>query len=243
MAQLLPVLILRAVQEGNTVQRRRLWLAASLVGMLATSGPGAQAAVAYTQNFATGSATFTVDDPYWTDPSEDNGYIVQNSGSVPTFPDVITHAASGTSYFLFEGTTFTPPAGATEFFISPSFSVTPNTTYTVSFDLTNENNTNSAVVQPELDGTLLGSPVSAAGVYPNPGWQTFTFSWNSGASTSASLILHDYVTTGFGNDFGVDNISVASVPEPATLLVLTTGIAGLIAARGRRGKRGRRLKD
>jgi hypothetical protein len=213
----------------------RLSPAASLFGVLAIAGPAAHAAVTFSENFDTGSATFTTDNAYWTTPSEDNGSIVQNSGQVGGFPDVITHDASGNGYFLFEGTTFTPPSGATEFYISPTFSVTENTIYTVSFSLTNQNDTNNASVQPELDGTLLGSPVSAAGVYPSPGWQTFSFTWNSGSNTNAALILNDFTDTGFGNDFGIDNILVATaVPEPATLLILTTSIAGLVASRRRR---------
>jgi PEP-CTERM motif len=216
----------------------QLWLAASLVGVLVTAGPAAHAAVAFSENFDTGSATFTTDNAYWSDHGETNDYIVQNSGSVPGFSNTITHDASGTGFFLFEGTTNPVPSGSTEFYIGPTFSVAANTTYTVSFELTNQNNSNIAQVQPELDGTLLGSPVSAAGSSPAQSWQAFSFTWNSGANTSASLILHNFQAAGFGNDYGIDNLSVtsAAVPEPATLLVLTTGIAGLLTSRRRRGK-------
>jgi hypothetical protein len=216
----------------------RLWLAASLVGVLATAGPAARAAVAFSENFDTGSATFTADNPYWTDQGETNAYIVRNSASVPGFSNTIASDASGTGFFLFDGTTNPVPAGSSEFYIGPTFSVVTNTNYTVSFELTNQNNSNIAQVQPELDGTLLGSPVSAAGSSPAQGWQTFSFTWNSGSNTSASLILHNFQTAGFGNDYGIDNLSVASaaIPEPATLLVLTTGIAGLLTSRRRRGK-------
>jgi hypothetical protein len=217
----------------------RLWLPASLIGVLATAGPPAHAAIAYSQNFNTGTASFTVDNPYWLDQGgETNDYIVQNSSAVPGFSDTITNDASGSGFFLFEGTTHDPPTGATEFFISPSFSVTPNAAYTVSFELANQNNSNIAQIQPAIGGTLLGSPVSAAGPPPDTDWQTLSFTWNSGASTTASLILNDFQTQGFGNDFGIDNILVATaaIPEPATLLVLTAGVAGLLGSRRRRAK-------
>ncbi len=37
----------------------------------------ASAGTVYSQNFDTGSATFTTNDPYWTNSGEDNGYIVE----------------------------------------------------------------------------------------------------------------------------------------------------------------------
>jgi hypothetical protein len=91
-------------------------------------------------------------------------------------------------------------------------------------------------VQPEIDGSLLGSPVSPVGTFGSNGWQQFSFSWNSGANTSASLILHDFTTTTAGNDFGLDNIDVSSssVPEPSSLAFL--GVGSLAALSRRRRK-------
>ncbi len=105
------------------------------------------------------------------------------------------------------------------------------TTYTISFFLTNADTANVALVQPEIGGTLLGSPVSAVGDWGGGGWQQFSFNWNSGGfSGTTSLILHNYSASSFGNDFGVDNILVASaVPEPSSLtlaIVATLGIIG-----------------
>jgi hypothetical protein len=193
----------------------------------------ASAGTVYSQNFDTGSATFTTNDPYWTNSGEDNGYIVQTTNGIGGFGDAIPQDVSGTGYFLFDGTVDAPPSG-NEFFISPTFNVSQNTDYTVSFYLTNANDINVAQVQADLDGTLLGTPVSAAGSYtdgnPADTWQQFSFTWNSGSNSTASLILHDYTTTGDGNDFGVDAISVSSpsgAPEPGTMGLLDIALAGL----------------
>jgi hypothetical protein len=61
------------------------------------------------------------------------------------------------------------------------------------------------------------------------GWQTFNFTWNSGANTTASLILHDFTQTPIGNDFGLDNIIVnAPTPEPSTLILNRGTAVGLL---------------
>ncbi len=100
------------------------------------------------------------------------------------------------------------------------------------------------MIQPEIDGSLLGSAVSPAGYYtdgnPADQWQKFTFTWNSGSNTSASLILHNYTTTPNGNDYGVDNIQVASAtPEPSSFMVAIVGALGMIAY----GQRRRKVKN
>lgn len=202
----------------------------------------------YNQDFDSGAATFSGNSIYWTDTAYGNGFIIQSTLGAPgyagTFGASITHDVSGSGYFLFFGTGSGPADWAyNEFFIGPTFSVDAHTDYNISFYLTNADTINVALVQPEIDGTILGSAVSAGGDFTS-GWQEFTFSWNSGSNTDASLILHDLTSTAVGNDFGIDDISVTavspstppSVPEPANLSLLAvfcTATAGFLARRCR----------
>jgi hypothetical protein len=219
------------------------------VGMAAAAilcvGPApAKASTVYSQNFDSGSATFTANDPFWLDPNEANGFITQTTntnaiwpGGPDAFGNDIPNDVSGTGYFLFDGTYLYQqtasniPVGHDEFFISPTFAVTPATNYNVSFYLTDANGIAPPSVQPELDGTLLGSPVSPVGTFSSNGWQQFTFSWNSGSNASASLILHDFTTTTAGNDFGLDNIDISTVPEPSTFALVGVGSLALLSRR------------
>jgi hypothetical protein len=124
---------------------------------MAVTGP-AKADVAYSQTFDTGSAAFTVNDPFWLDNALANGFIIKTTNSGAVFGDEfggsIPQDVSGTGYFLFDGTYYyngnsgTIPAGHDEYFISPTFTVIPHTVYNVSFYLTSANGINSPSVTP-----------------------------------------------------------------------------------------------
>ncbi|MGB9454507.1 MAG: hypothetical protein WCB12_00550 [Bryobacteraceae bacterium] len=45
------------------------------------------------------------------------------------------------------------------------------------------------------------------------GWGNFTFTWNSGSSTSATLALFDLNTDTPWNDFALDDVSFAARPS------------------------------
>ncbi len=198
------------------------------------SAPALASVIVYSDNFDSGSSNFTVGNSYWSSSADCNGYIIKTTGSASVCSGVFDQAgyyiandASGNGYFLFDGTAGSAPDS--EFYISSSFAVNPNTAYTVSFDLTNADTDSPAVVQPEINGTLLGSPVGALDEFPNGyGWQEFSFTWNSGSNTTAILTLNDYTATPDGNDFGIDNILVSSsAPEPGTFGMLGGAVAAL----------------
>jgi hypothetical protein len=208
----------------------------------------ANAGSVFLETFASGSANFTANDPYWLDgPNESNGFIVQNTNSMPGWPSWISDPASipndvsGTGYFLMEGTQNYNWGGNTEFYIGPTFAVAPDTLYTVSFYATSADRILEASLQPEIDGSPLGSPVAPGTFWADyeadglpSGWQLFSFSWNSGSNTSASVILNDFNPNGSGNDFAIDDISVAAAtPEPGTLALAGLGFAAALLLRKR----------
>jgi len=218
-----------------------------LAGIAALFGSLASASTVYSQNFDTGSATFTTD-PYWAPGSNSNGAICTSTNTIGcdggAFGTEITQDETNppNGYFLFEGTGGTfPSPPQTIFFESPSFAVTTFTNYSITFFLTNANTSpagagqQNASVQADIDG-LLNSPVTANGYYSDgitgDQWQQFTFTWSSGTHTSAQLILHDFTATTVGNDFGIDGIVISSTgataPEPGTFALFSVGaLAGL----------------
>jgi hypothetical protein len=233
------------IVDGSTLMKRQSYSACVASLLLVASAVQARAGIVFSENFDTGAAVFTTNDPYWLNQASDNGYIIKttNNNAVAggSFGTDITNDVTGGGYFLFEGTGFyngagdpNIPAGNDQFYISPNFAVAPNTDYQVSFYLTNADGIANANVQPEIAGTLLGTPVSAVGDYMSKGWQQFTFTWNSGANANASLILHDFTQGTTGNDFGIDSIRVAT-PEPAGFILLSVGAFGLMLHRWRRG--------
>ncbi|MBS1565078.1 MAG: hypothetical protein JST39_11855, partial [Bacteroidetes bacterium] len=87
--------------------------------------------------------------------------------------------------------------------------VTPNTTYEYTFYLANRSNTNYARIMPAINGVALApNPVQATGD-GDRSWTKFSFTWNSGSATTADLSLLNTDTSTNGNDFAIDEISLA----------------------------------
>ncbi len=134
-----------------------------------------------------------------------NGRIVS---TITASYGTISAPQAGT-YFLYENTN-SAFSGGEEVWGSPSVTVTQNTNYTFSFYLANQDTISVATIQPMVNGTNLGTTISATGTNT---WEKFTLTWNSGSSTAAVFQLNNTNQAGDGNDFGVDSILV-TVPEP-----------------------------
>jgi hypothetical protein len=88
-----------------------------------------------------------------------------------------------------------------------------------------------------VNGVQIGSTYM---VPPQGGnWSQFSATWNSGTAMTATIQIFDQNTAFAGNDFALDDLSFASVPEPAGLVLLGTGAVGLLSYTARRRARPR----
>ncbi len=111
---------------------------------------------------------------------------------------------------------------------SQTISLTPNTSYHFSAYATSWGQLGNGIdPSPSTlvflrDGVQAGTLALSA---QNGQWSNFGFDFNSGASTSSVFAIRDSNTVFVGNDFALDDLSVALLPEPqAASLIIPFGL-------------------
>jgi gliding motility-associated-like protein len=116
-------------------------------------------------------------------------------------PCTATGTASGGNYMIVDGSTGN---GGNDLVWGQNIPVLPNLTYTFSFWLQTIALPNAAQIEVSINGAAIGTSLAPN---TNCDWKLVTFTWNSGASTTANIAMFDKTILNNGNDFGLDDIS------------------------------------
>lgn len=171
-------------------------------------------------DFSAGNTGFTTDYTYnATSLIQEGVYTITSDASLqhPYFHGT-DHTKPGTGLFMaINGNT---QKGITAW--KQVITVNPNTTYYFSawamgISSYADPTDRQAILQFSINGAPLGSSFQ---VTPYT-WKQFYIAWNSGANTTATIMLIDQQTAVGGNDFGIDDISFTTLP-PVSLSVAAT---------------------
>jgi hypothetical protein len=103
--------------------------------------------------------------------------------------------------------------------------VFPNTEYVFTYHLSSSYATNLAYIKTSINGTELGQQYApgTTGI-----WQEVSYNWNSGTSTSATIILEDLTRQYSGDDFAIDDISLCLAGDVVPLCADQTMNVGYV---------------
>ncbi len=220
--------------------RNRMMAGASAAGIVIGGASLAQAAVVYQDSFESsnvgaGLYLYSGDASFYSNPSGTavsapgatfNGFSgIQSNGSAWNFAPV----PDGTFGAFLQSYNTNPDgnqAGAFELTLS---GLTSGDTYTLSFSIAARSGYGVDPFSVSLGADNLGSWTA-----PSTSWtlETVTFTYNG----AATLDFTGVPLGGGNSSVGIDDVTIAFVPEPSTWAMLIAGLAGLGFVRARRGK-------
>ncbi|CAA6829814.1 MAG: internalin, putative, partial [uncultured Aureispira sp.] len=115
------------------------------------------------------------------------------------FASCTDHTSSTGNFMVLNGST-----AANQSVWCQTVNVSPNTNYQFSTWVTSVVTTNPANLQFSINGVNIGNPFTASSTTCQ--WNQFFATWNSGASTTATICINNQNTVNAGNDFGLDDI-------------------------------------
>ncbi len=209
-----------------------------ITAAVALIASGASAVTVPNGDFEAGNTDFTSGYNYGPNANdlstlgEDTYSVVNNAQfSHSSFVSYGDHT-TGEGLYLVGNAATTP---GTPVYTSSSIAIVAGKTYTFGGFFSNAYPDSPAQIDflVSLDGgpaTSIGSYTIAAGAGV---WNAASFTFYSGTATSAVLSFVDLNTAGGGNDFGIDDITLTAVPEPATwgLMIVGFSLVGFAARR------------
>lgn len=162
-------------------------------------------------DFTLGDVGFTTDYNQVDDPSpfgvQSSYNIVQNPNAwFAPFASCGDHTTGDGNMMVFDGST--DPTGTIRVWCNEDLiNVEPNTDYTFSYYIASVAPENPAIMQVQINGVTLDSTLNAPSITCQ--WTLHSFSWNSGSSTTAAVCIFNLEFANNGNDFAIDDISLA----------------------------------
>ncbi|HRE78131.1 MAG TPA: gliding motility-associated C-terminal domain-containing protein [Flavobacterium sp.] len=162
-------------------------------------------------DFTLGNVGFTTD---YTQVANPNPFGVQSSYDIVQNPNAWfapfascgDHTTGDGNLMVFDGST--DPTGTIRVWCNEDLiNVEPNTDYTFSYYIASVAPENPASMVVEINGVSLGAALDAPSTTCL--WTLHSFSWNSGSSTTASICIFNLEFANNGNDFALDDISLA----------------------------------
>jgi gliding motility-associated-like protein len=109
-------------------------------------------------------------------------------------------------------------------------SVQPNTTYRFSYWAMNWSSAPFAVLAFSVNGVSIGTTATIS--TSTCQWQQYTYTWNSGANTTALLAIIDNTLTANGNDFAIDDIIFVPLDTVVDQVIVSTVASPTITTSG-----------
>ncbi len=168
--------------------------------------------VVFSENFDGNVQSYTSNDTYTS--ANCSNYVVSKNtsnnvcgGQFVSWP--ITQDASGNGKFLFEGTTSGPNYTGNFYTVTLNQTWRAGYSYTIVFKVALGDNINSPNLQPKVNGVAIGSLVTPTRLNS---WQTLTFVYSPSANiVNPVFSLYNSQSSGSGNDFGIDEISITAL--------------------------------
>lgn len=228
----------RARAKGDPCKRRAPVAAAAALGCLALGASPAAADLVANGGFESGNTGF----------GSEYVFVPLPSTNLPPggLWDAARYGIGGSANSFHVDFTGLPRSGANFMIVNggdvanevvwsqAAISVMPGASYILAAWVASVSPSNPARLAFSVNGTQIGATLGPSATVGQ--WSLFSETWNSGAATTASLAIVNRNTSAGGNDFGLDDISLAAapaaaVPAPAALGVLGAALFGPVAVR------------